>query len=290
MSNILEQAKEVHANGTVPDLDKFAKENSIDGYDESANKPKKLDAIDAWIKAHDVAPKPPVETEDKKNDLPATPKETEEVKNGPGPIDQKTDTAVSDNSEETKDPEPTEEEKAAAQKKAEGAELKKQEEEAQKLRDEENEKKQELVSLVKEMRGSLFLMAAICEKHPWIKEVGQDDIFLCRAWLGKVLAGLDEPTPYKEDESEIKDATQIPPTADVMSETDVLIAQRDFNLVDKIEAVTSQRSLLESIASEISNMSFENATRDLNIARTNAYTYACNAKFRLGEQLASFRK
>jgi hypothetical protein len=114
-------------------------------------------------------------------------------------------------------------------------------------------------------------------------------LIYAKAWLGKVLGELGAESPYN---SGYKTVTDIEPTADThhkINETHVfgkeegLITENyfEFNHVQKVDWL---RSSIEDLIQQIIKLDLK-GSRELAIARTNAYTHLCEARFALGFEL-----
>lgn len=115
-----------------------------------------------------------------------------------------------------------------------------------------------------------------------------NSLILAKAWLGKVLQELGTESPYK---SGYKTKDDIQPTADVANHNDKVsnIYHLNWKEMNHIEKVDWLRACIEDEIKEIKDLDFnalENfLSREFSIARTNSYTYLCEAKFHLGFEL-----
>lgn len=311
---ILKEAFDVLENGTVADLDAFAKANSIKDYDESDKKPEKKKSLKTWIDSLSVIKEEEsdLSEENKVSEEKEEAEEKEEIKTAkplpdPKPIaDANPDPIGNFDLEPIADIEPDINPDISF---VDGprSELNADDDVDASLEVEKNievssgfipaiEQKEdnsiEQIANIKSIRSQMHLIDCVIQGHSSIQNKIEEDMFNSRAWLGIILGELGAQNPYKKDETEIKDESQIPPTADVnaYSEMDLLVFKRDFSLMNKLEAVIKARTDISNLIDKIRDLHFTNSTREIAIARTNAYTYLCNAKFKLGRILSSFRK
>lgn len=117
-----------------------------------------------------------------------------------------------------------------------------------------------------------------------------DKIFIGKAWLGKLLAELNNKNPYTT-EKPVANASEIPPTADVANNMSSVI--RYMRLKNQIEQIVSLREALDKDISGIeslrTDLEFIKDKRLAAIAKTQSYVNICEAKFELGNQLALIR-
>ena len=126
-----------------------------------------------------------------------------------------------------------------------------------------------------------------------------DNLCLAKCWLGKFLGELGTETPYKNDGNR-KSVKDIEPTADVANK--IKTGEGYQNVFEATQNHWSEKSHIEKVdwlRQEINNIVYDiklistqfadhrsqRPTRELSIARTNAYTYACEARFWLGFEL-----
>lgn len=117
-----------------------------------------------------------------------------------------------------------------------------------------------------------------------------DKIFIGKAWLGKLLAELNNKNPYTT-EKPVTNASEIPPTADVANNMSSVI--RYMRLKNQVEQIVSLREALDKDISGIeslrTDLEFIKDKRLAAIAKTQSYVNICEAKFELGNQLALIR-
>lgn len=118
---------------------------------------------------------------------------------------------------------------------------------------------------------------------------GSDRLFLAKCWMGKMLAELDTKNPYDTGKKLTK-PTDIPPTADVAEGDEFHRQRRDFKNLNDVEALDTLRTEIEKLCKELVKFKTSSASREMNIARTNAYGYLCEAKFFMGKQLSQKRR
>ncbi len=106
-------------------------------------------------------------------------------------------------------------------------------------------------------------------------EKATDSLYLAKAWLGKVLGELGTQNPYG---SGYKTKEDIVSTQDVSGP--VLVFE-DFNHIEKVDWL---RQEIEKVIKQVVNLDLK-GTRELAIARTNAYTHLCESKMQLGFKL-----
>ena len=154
----------------------------------------------------------------------------------------------------------------------------------------DDEAVKKLVKQIKENRVTLDFITKMAKSHLKLgaHEALFNSLFIGRAWLGKLLAELNEKNPYA-NEDQIKDASQIPPTADTKEE-DLQFGREkyDFGLLGIVDAIIKLRSSVEEQIQFLTEMD-ASVSRDFSIARTNAYTNLCEAKFYLGQELSNKR-
>ena len=112
-----------------------------------------------------------------------------------------------------------------------------------------------------------------------------DNLYLAKAWLGKVLGELGVETPYAND-GKRKSVEDIEPTTDVCEETPF-----DFIQKSHIEKVDYLRQEIQKVIEELFDIKTSGAMLSFknNINTTNAYNYLCEARFWLGFELSRCR-
>ena len=119
-------------------------------------------------------------------------------------------------------------------------------------------------------------------------------IIFAKAWLGKILQELGEPSPYKND-GKRKTIDDIEPTADrsqidspdIKGHESILDIKESDGGLSHIQKIDFYREKIKDFiieCSEIDNVA-KNNTREFAIARTQAYTYLVEARFWLGFEL-----
>ena len=123
-------------------------------------------------------------------------------------------------------------------------------------------------------------------------------LLYAKAWLGKCLGELGVPTPYKNDGNR-KSVEDIEETADKV--TQVVGFPKNHHLDERIEVKDRGKELthiekvdwlrqeIEIVVNEIKDINTQGQNREFAIARTNAYNYACEARFELGFELERLR-
>lgn len=147
-----------------------------------------------------------------------------------------------------------------------------------------------IVDKVKELRKSIDgtadairnIQQKPADKNSYELNQAVRNLLFGKAWLGKVLAELDVPSPYPNDGTR-KSVKDIEPTADKQ-----LSAGWDKNL-NHIERVDKCRQIIEDYSKQIKDLELPRGTWAMNVARTNAYTYICEARFCLGFELESIK-
>lgn len=163
-----------------------------------------------------------------------------------------------------------------------------------------------LARLTKELKPIKFLDNEL-EAMSWPKDLAAgnpkeieeavDNLYLAKAWLGKILQELDVPTPYKNDGNR-KTVEDIEPTADEDKGNNTLVGYNHLNGVfqwsklNHIEKVDWLRQEIQGLVDTVKSPDFASSfsTRELAIARTNAYNYLCEARFWLGFELQRIRE
>ena len=123
--------------------------------------------------------------------------------------------------------------------------------------------------------------SCLCESQS--KEIVncKNSILLGKAWLGKMLGELGTPSPY-QNEGKRKTVRDIEPTADT-GKFEKITGKNEIELIDLF------RNHLESIIVSVKDIDTK-STREFAIARTNAYTHFCEAKFWLGFDLQRIKE
>lgn len=150
----------------------------------------------------------------------------------------------------------------------------------------QEEIKAEFIELVKEKRLELDRIHQFLQAHHRIDSSPETDIFLSRAWLGKLMAAFGGQNPYSGEEK-IQDRTQIPAAADKNGSNHFRAECNQFNLKDTFKAVIELRDSLDKIIEWLDNVDItiydlDDRSRNAHICRTQAYTHAEQAKFHLG--------
>ena len=122
-----------------------------------------------------------------------------------------------------------------------------------------------------------------------------DSLYLAKAWLGKVLGELGEDSPYPKDGTR-KTVEDIEETADKATESNPTKDGRVYEQRNHIEKVDWLRQEIKNVIDVIVNFGkpahseIFTASREMAIARTNAYTYLCEARFWLGFELERIKE
>jgi len=118
----------------------------------------------------------------------------------------------------------------------------------------------------------------------------KDSLFFSKAWLGKCLGALGTPSPYPKD-GERKSVADIEPTADTVSH-DVTKTATGWEEKNNIEKIDWLRQEIGNILKEdyLISDAYRPVSRTEAIARTNAYTELCEARFWLGFALEAIKK
>lgn len=117
-----------------------------------------------------------------------------------------------------------------------------------------------------------------------------DSLILAKAWLGKVLAEMGESTPYVND-GKRKDVKDIEPTAETTKNLTINKdgGWEDFNHIQKVDWLRQEIEKIVDIIKEIYISNYL-VSRELNLARDNAYNYLCESRFWLGFELQRIRE
>lgn len=120
-----------------------------------------------------------------------------------------------------------------------------------------------------------------------------DSLILAKAWLGKILGELGNPTPYQND-GKRKDVKDIEPTADrtYTNYSEKLAEQNlDWSKMSHIEKVDWLRQEIQHKIHLVEQSIFvEKPTREFAISRTNVYNHLSEARFWLGFELQRIRE
>jgi len=116
----------------------------------------------------------------------------------------------------------------------------------------------------------------------------QDVLFKGKAWMGVMLHELGTTNPYKT-EKPLKEAKDIPPTAEKNDGTDFHIKRRLFTLKNSVEALDQLMKDLDDVIDPMERVHAD-VSREFSIARTQAVINLREAKFYLGRTLSSKRK
>jgi hypothetical protein len=124
-------------------------------------------------------------------------------------------------------------------------------------------------------------------------------LLLAKAWLGKMLGELGEATPYAND-GKRKSVEDIEAAADRFKVPQLIQVgnNKSFNDLVHVEKVDWLRqeikNLVEYVQSDfhgsVFNHTSQKPTREFAIARTNAYTHLCEARFHLGFELQRIKE
>ena len=143
---------------------------------------------------------------------------------------------------------------------------------------------------VKELRLDIDKLASVTgeiQKTQNSEEVlnAQSSLFFAKAWLGKILGGLGNPSPYTKDgkRNSIED---IEPTAEKAHSVEPPEEFKEFNYVQKIDWM---RQEIGKQVDKIEAMDFQGG-RKQNLAKENVYTELCEARFWLGFELQRLRE
>lgn len=121
-------------------------------------------------------------------------------------------------------------------------------------------------------------------------EKSYDSLILAKAWLGKVLQELGEPTPYKSDGNR-HSKEDIEPTADIAGELIEVDAFNFGNFSEKnhIEKVDWLRQQIQKITDSVADLDLElpSGTR---IFFINSLEYLIEARFWLGFELQRLKE
>ncbi len=160
-------------------------------------------------------------------------------------------------------------------------------EEEQAAIDQANEEaKQEMIAEIKGYRLDLDKLFHFLQAHHRINATPETDIFLAKAWLGKLLAAFGSENPYS-GEDKIQGRNEIPATADHDDSNHFKAELNRFNLVDTFKATIQLRKDLDKIIDWIDSVDLNYFdlgynSRNAAICRTQAYVHAQQAKFHLG--------
>lgn len=155
-----------------------------------------------------------------------------------------------------------------------------------------------MIQEIKNLRVKIDGLAQLTEnvKHDHIhpknsKEIEKavDNLYLAKAWLGKILRELGNENPYK---SGYKTKEDIEPTADVSSGEGLF--KDDFELLwwknelNHIEKVDSLRTKIEDLIKNTSN--FSDVYSSIEIEQSFVYKYLCEARFWLDFELQNIKE
>lgn len=155
-----------------------------------------------------------------------------------------------------------------------------------------------LISSIREKRLLLDFLS-LCAKSGIVHQYGgADEIYKSKMWLGKLLSFIGAQSPYA-NEKKIKTIQDIPPTAEqaILSNNQELNEQfRAFQNLNPLDAILLLRERLQFIADSIENdLDLDNEKLSISdqrlarVCKTNAWQYACEAKFDCGIALSKLR-
>ena len=152
--------------------------------------------------------------------------------------------------------------------------------------------RKKFIEEVKEKRLALDRIFEFAKVHDRVDTSPDDSIFLAKAWLGKMLAALSVESPYSKDEKkEIQSRADIPKTAEKDESTHFAAVCHRFKLLDTFKAAIELRADLQEVIDWIDTVDMKGFTAEnprlAAIARTQAYTHACEAKYFLGVILSN---
>lgn len=147
-----------------------------------------------------------------------------------------------------------------------------------------------LIDKVKQLRTSLDGTAEAikniqqkpADKNSYELNQAVRNLLFGKAWLGKVLAELDVASPYPADGTR-KSVKDIEPTADKGNSAGW---SKDLNHIERVDKC---RQIIDGFAKELKDLELPRGTWGMAVARTNAYTYICEARFCLGFELESIK-
>ncbi len=121
-----------------------------------------------------------------------------------------------------------------------------------------------------------------------LKSDSHKDLYLAKAWLGRLLLHFGSESPYAKHDGNRKTIEDIEPTD---SKVDQPI---DDNSLSNIEKIDILRTKIKTVIDAVSELEWDASSvdniRDSSIARTNAYTHLCEARFELGFDLERIRE
>lgn len=147
------------------------------------------------------------------------------------------------------------------------------------LREESN------VEKIRRVRLELDRILQYSEGHFRIDEGVNKSIFRSKAWLGKMLHFEGADNPYEV--GKIKDAKEIPATAEKNEGTEFTIARRNFGMKNVLDAIQELRGDMHQVSEDIKGISTVND--ESNACCVQAWVNICEAKFELGAQLSKMR-
>lgn len=147
------------------------------------------------------------------------------------------------------------------------------------LREESN------VEKIRRVRLELDRILQYSEGHFRIDEGVNKSIFKSKAWLGKMLHCEGADNPYEV--GKIKDAKEIPATAEKNEGTEFTIARRNFGMKNVLDAIQELRGDMDQVSEDIKGISTVND--ESNACCVQAWVNICEAKFELGAQLSKMR-
>ncbi len=116
-------------------------------------------------------------------------------------------------------------------------------------------------------------------------ESSSKSLFFAKAWMGKLLGGLGNPSPYTND-GKRESIADVEPTAEKMLTVKFPDGFDDFDRVQKIDIL---RQEIAKIIKRTEGMQFGGG-RKMNLAKENVYTHLCEARFWLGFELERLRE
>lgn len=150
-----------------------------------------------------------------------------------------------------------------------------------------------VIHKVREQRFELDRIKELGMHHRSVGEDFEDEIFLAKGWLGKLLGVLGAENPYKVDGG-VKAINQIPPTAEVDNSLEFHQFRNAFSNKNGLDALQALRDRLQDVLDDIKNLNYDDldlkdAYGEVSVCKTNAWTYGTNAKFFLGADLQKLR-
>lgn len=113
-----------------------------------------------------------------------------------------------------------------------------------------------------------------------------------KAWMGKWLEAIGTDNPYKEADGKRKEIKDIIPTADVMSSEELNVIMEEWHMSSRnhIGRIDAMRQVIAEFIKELEKLDdIVLSSRKAAVCRTQAWTYAVEARMYLGFSLSAIR-